>query len=199
MVSGHYPQLKYTPLCVFLNRRSTVMVHVLFDHVPSRCIGKHSVSVSAGFHTILSWAIMVVEESWSLVDLYTGMWDGSVKVPSSSSCPFVFLETFRGKLFREQALCTRRSSEWNWYTVNVQIYAWVLFMQIMRGHTWSHHQLQSSIRLITDQSANLILKYVQVACTKAKHYFVIDDGKIQSFISKSPVSKNSTSQQNSSL
>ena len=58
-----------------------------------------SVSVSAGFHTILSWAIMVVEESWSLVDLYTGIRDGSVEVPSTSSRPFVFPETFREQPF----------------------------------------------------------------------------------------------------
>ena len=54
------------------------------------------VSVSAGFHTILSWEIMVV---WSLVDLYTGIRDGSVKVPSSSSRPFVFPEMFREQPF----------------------------------------------------------------------------------------------------
>ena len=54
-----------------------------------------SVSVSAGFYTTLSWAVMVVKESWSLVDFYTGIRDGSVEVPSSSSRRFVFPETFR--------------------------------------------------------------------------------------------------------
>ena len=58
-----------------------------------------SVGISAGFHTILSWAFMVVEESWSLVDLYAGIRDGSVEVPSSNSCPFVFLEMFREQPF----------------------------------------------------------------------------------------------------
>ena len=42
---------------------------------------------------------MVVEESWSLVDSYTGIRDGSVEVPSSSSRPFVFPETFREQPF----------------------------------------------------------------------------------------------------
>ena len=77
------------------------MAHAQFDLVaswkaPTMLV---SVSVSAGFHTILSWAIMVMEESWSLVDLYTGIRDGSVEVPSTSSCPFVFPETFREQPF----------------------------------------------------------------------------------------------------
>ena len=38
---------------------------------------------------------MVVKESWSPVDLYTGIRDGSVEVPSRSSRRFVFPETFR--------------------------------------------------------------------------------------------------------
>ena len=32
-----------------------------------------SVSISAGLHTILFWAIMVVEELWSPLDLYPGI------------------------------------------------------------------------------------------------------------------------------
>ena len=42
---------------------------------------------------------MVVEESWSLVDLYTGIQNGSVEVTSSSSHCFVFPETFREQPF----------------------------------------------------------------------------------------------------
>ena len=42
---------------------------------------------------------MVAEESWSLVDFYTRIPDGSVEVPSSSSHPFVFPETFREQPF----------------------------------------------------------------------------------------------------
>ena len=58
-----------------------------------------SVSIAAGFHTILSWAITLVEESCSLVDLYTGIRDGTVEVPSTSTRPFVFPETFREQPF----------------------------------------------------------------------------------------------------
>ena len=42
------------------------MEHAQFDHIPVWRLGPTmlvSVSVSAGFHTILSWAIMVVEGS----------------------------------------------------------------------------------------------------------------------------------------
>jgi len=41
-----------------------------------------SVSAAAGFQLILSWAIMVVEECCSLVDLYNGICDGSIEIPS---------------------------------------------------------------------------------------------------------------------
>ena len=41
------------------------------------------ISISAGFHTILSWASMVAEESWLIVDLFTGIQDGSVEVPQA--------------------------------------------------------------------------------------------------------------------
>ena len=58
-----------------------------------------SVSIAAGFQTILSWVILLVEESCSLVDLYTGIRDGSLEVPSTSSCPFVFPEVFREQPF----------------------------------------------------------------------------------------------------
>ena len=58
-----------------------------------------SASVSAGFHTILSWVVMVVEESWSLMDLYTGIRDGSFKIPSTSTRPFAFPEVFREQPF----------------------------------------------------------------------------------------------------
>jgi len=52
-----------------------------------------SVSTAAGFQLILSWEIMVVEKRCSLVDLYNGICDGSIEVPSSSSHPFEFPET----------------------------------------------------------------------------------------------------------
>ena len=42
---------------------------------------------------------MVVEESCSLVDLYAGIRDGTVEVPSASTSPFVFPEAFREQLF----------------------------------------------------------------------------------------------------
>ena len=58
-----------------------------------------SVSIVAGFYLILPWAIMVVEESCSLVDLYIGIREGSIEVPSTSSCPFEFPETFKEQPF----------------------------------------------------------------------------------------------------
>ena len=42
---------------------------------------------------------MVVEECCSLVDLYTGICDGSIKVQSTSSSPFEFPETFKEQPF----------------------------------------------------------------------------------------------------
>ena len=42
---------------------------------------------------------MVVEESCSLVDLYAGIRDGTVEVPSASMSPFVFPEAFREQPF----------------------------------------------------------------------------------------------------
>ena len=54
-----------------------------------------SVSIAAGFQLILSWAIMVVEECCSLVDLYNGIRNGSIEVPSTSSRPFEFPETLK--------------------------------------------------------------------------------------------------------
>ena len=58
-----------------------------------------SVSIAAGFHHILVWSINVVEECCSLVDLYTGICDGSIEVLSISSCPFEFPETFKEQPF----------------------------------------------------------------------------------------------------
>ena len=52
-----------------------------------------SVSIAAGFKLILPWAIMVVQECCSLVELYTGIRDGSIEVRSTSSRPFEFPET----------------------------------------------------------------------------------------------------------
>ena len=57
------------------------------------------VSIAGGFHTILTWTIMVVEESFSLVDLYAVIRDGTVEVPSASTSPFVFPEAFREQPF----------------------------------------------------------------------------------------------------
>ena len=42
---------------------------------------------------------MVVEESCSLVDIYAGIRDGTVEIPSASTSPFVFPEAFREQLF----------------------------------------------------------------------------------------------------
>ena len=58
-----------------------------------------SVSISAGFCLILPWSIMVFEESCSLVELYTGIHDGSIEVPSTSSCPFEFPNTYKEQPF----------------------------------------------------------------------------------------------------
>ena len=58
-----------------------------------------SVSIAAGFHLILAWSIMVVDECCSLVDIYTGIRDGSIEVPSTSSHPFKFPETLKEQPF----------------------------------------------------------------------------------------------------
>ena len=58
-----------------------------------------SVGISAGFCIILPWSILVVEESCSLIDLYTGIRDGSIEVPSTRSCPFEFPETYEKQPF----------------------------------------------------------------------------------------------------
>ena len=46
-----------------------------------------------------AYFIMVVEECWYLVDLYNGIRDGSIEVPSTSSRPFEFPETFKEQPF----------------------------------------------------------------------------------------------------
>ena len=58
-----------------------------------------SVSIAAGFKLILPWAIMVVQECCSHVELYTGIRDGSTEVPSTSSGPFEFPETYKEQPF----------------------------------------------------------------------------------------------------
>ena len=58
-----------------------------------------SVSIAAGFKLILPWAIMVVQECCSLVELYTGIRDGSIEVTSTSRCPFEFPETYKEQPF----------------------------------------------------------------------------------------------------
>ena len=58
-----------------------------------------SVSIAVGFHLSLAWSIMVVEECCFLVDLYHGIHDGSIEVPSTSSRPFEFPETFKEQPF----------------------------------------------------------------------------------------------------
>ena len=92
IVSGRRPHLNYMPLGVFLMRGHRLHTHMALWKAPMMLI---SISISAGFHTILSWVIIVVEESWLLVDLYTGIRDGSVNVPSCSSHPFIFPLTLR--------------------------------------------------------------------------------------------------------
>ena len=42
---------------------------------------------------------MVVQECCSLVELYTGIRNGSIEVPSTSSRPFEFPETYNEQLF----------------------------------------------------------------------------------------------------
>jgi len=58
-----------------------------------------SVSIAAGFQVTLSWAVMVVKECCSLVDLYNGICNGSIEVPSTSSRPFEFSETLKEQPF----------------------------------------------------------------------------------------------------
>ena len=58
-----------------------------------------SVGIAADFKLILPWAIMVVQECCSLVELYTGIRDGSIEVPSTSSHPFEFPETYKEQPF----------------------------------------------------------------------------------------------------
>ena len=55
-----------------------------------------SVSIAAGFKLIL---LMVVQECCSLVELYIGICDGSIEVPSTSSRPFEFPETYKEQPF----------------------------------------------------------------------------------------------------
>ena len=47
----------------------------------------------------LSWTIMVVKECCSLIDLYNGIHDGSIEVPSTSSRPFEFPATLKEQPF----------------------------------------------------------------------------------------------------
>ena len=56
-------------------------------------------SIATGFKLTLSWTIMVVEECCSLVDLYNGIRDGSIEVPSTSSRLFEFPETLKEQPF----------------------------------------------------------------------------------------------------
>ena len=67
-----------------------------------------SVSIAAGFHLILAWSIMVVEQWCSLVDLYHGIRNGSIKIPSISSRPFEFPETFKEQPF-SMAVASKQS------------------------------------------------------------------------------------------
>ena len=70
-----------------------------------------SVSITAGFHLILAWSIIVVEECCSLLDLYTGICDSSIEVLSTSSCPFEFPETFKEQSFSVAMASTCKQSE----------------------------------------------------------------------------------------
>ena len=52
-----------------------------YCHIPRDSVVKMlSVTIAAGFHLILAWSIMVVEEC-----LYTGIRDGSIEVLSTSA------------------------------------------------------------------------------------------------------------------
>ena len=53
-------------------------------------------SVSIADKLILPW---VVQECCSLVELYSGICDGSIEVPSTSSHPFEFPETYKEQPF----------------------------------------------------------------------------------------------------
>ena len=77
------PAFKKPAAACFFNTRSKVTAHAQcyqLAHSKSMLV---CVSIAGGFLTILPWTIMVVEESCSLVDLYAGIRDGTVKVPSA--------------------------------------------------------------------------------------------------------------------
>ena len=52
---------------------------------------------------------MVVEESCSLVDLYVGIRNGTIEVPSTSSSPFEFPETYKEQPFSVAVACKQMS------------------------------------------------------------------------------------------
>ena len=58
-----------------------------------------SVSIAAGFQLILCWAIMVVEEGCSLVDLNNGIHDGSIEVPLPAATLLSFLKPSKSSHF----------------------------------------------------------------------------------------------------
>ena len=82
IVSGH--RLYQETCCFPLFTKAQRSLHILFA---ARNLVKYvSVIIDAIFDLISPWSIMVVEESCSLVDLYTGIQDGNVEVLFTSSC-----------------------------------------------------------------------------------------------------------------
>ena len=59
-----------------------------------------SVSIAAGFQLILSWAIMVVEECCSLVDLYNGIRNAVLKFHPPAATLSSFLKPSKSSHFR---------------------------------------------------------------------------------------------------
>lgn len=67
----------------------------------------HNVSIRLHCRLIpchLSWSIMVVVKSSLLIDLYTAISNGTIEVPSPSSCPFSFHEWYREQPFSSHLL-----------------------------------------------------------------------------------------------
>ena len=83
-----------------------------------------SVNIDAGFLLILPWSVMVVEQSYSLIDLYTEIQDGNVEVLFTSSFHFEFVMIFKGQPFCDcgNLACFNHVIYWNvrksWHFLN---------------------------------------------------------------------------------
>ena len=49
-----------------------------------------AVRIDVGVREILSWSILVVEELWTVLELYNGIRDGHIQVPSTTGRQFQF-------------------------------------------------------------------------------------------------------------